>query len=221
MREVDRLAVETFGIDLRQMMENAGRTLAARVRAVAPRRDAPVTVVAGNGGNGGGGLVCARHLHNRSQPVRVVLDRPPDELDGAAANQHAILDETGVPVAVGPDAVGETAVVVDALIGYGLSGPVRGSGATLVAAMNATDAPVVSLDVPSGRDATTGDEPGRAVDSARVLTLALPKTGLDALDCPLALADNSLPGALYERLGLDYESPFDDGYWVSIVAADG
>jgi NAD(P)H-hydrate epimerase len=214
MREVDRVAVEEFGIDLLQMMENAGRNLAWHVRDLGNE----ATIVAGNGGNGGGGLACARHLHNRDVPVRVVLDRSPAALDGAAAHQYAILDETGVPVDVGPEAIDETDVLVDALIGYGLSGPVLGSAADLVDAMNATNAPVLSLDVASGRDATTGDAPGTAVDPDRVVTLALPKTGLDTVDCSLYLADISLPAALYDRLDVDYENPFGDRYWVSIQA---
>jgi NAD(P)H-hydrate epimerase len=212
MRDVDRVAVEEFGIDLLQMMENAGRNLAWHAREMGEE----ITVVAGPGGNGGGGLVCARHFHNRGIPVRVVLDRSPADLAGAAAHQHSILEETGITVTVGADPIGRSDLLVDALIGYGLSGPVRGSAADLVAAMNRSAAPVLSLDVPSGRDATTGDEPGDAVDPARVVTLALPKTGLRGLDCPLYLADISLPAALYERLDIDYTNPFGDRYWVAI-----
>jgi len=62
MAEVDRVAVDEVGLRLLQMMENAGRTLAAQVRALA---DGPVTVLAGSGGNGGGGLAAARELANR------------------------------------------------------------------------------------------------------------------------------------------------------------
>jgi len=223
MREVDRLAVEAFGIDLLQMMENAGRTLAWHARELAD--GGAVTVVAGNGGNGGGGLVCARHLANRDVPVEVLLDRRPGDLEGAAAHQHATLAEMDVPVAVGPDAddprdvMDGAALVVDALIGYGLSGAVRGPAAGLVGATNAADASVLSLDVPSGRNATTGEQPGPAVDPERLLTLALPKTGLQRLDCPLVLGDISIPAALYERMDLAYELPFGDQYWVGLTAA--
>jgi NAD(P)H-hydrate epimerase len=76
MRAVDRVAVEEFGVDLLQMMENAGRTLALAARE--RRASEPVAVVAGDGGNGGGGLACARHLANHSIPVAVALDREPD-----------------------------------------------------------------------------------------------------------------------------------------------
>lgn len=62
MAEIDHIAVEEFGLALQQMMENAGRTLAQHARQVGSE---PVAVLAGNGGNGGGGLVCARHLLNR------------------------------------------------------------------------------------------------------------------------------------------------------------
>lgn len=209
MREVDRLAVEESGIDLLQMME---RTLAWHARKMGD----DVTVLAGNGGNGGGGLVSARHLHNRNIPVRVVLDRPPGELAGAAAHQHAILAETGVPTVVGPDPIDEPDVIVDALVGYGLSGPLHGSAAEVVEATGRVDAPVVSLDVPSGLDATTGDVPGVAVDPTRMVTLALPKTGFRAVDCPLFLADIALPAVLYERLDIPYENPFEERYWVEL-----
>src|SRR6056297_3358061 len=89
MGEVDRVAVDEVGLTLLQMMENAGRNLAEVVRSVDGE---DVTVLAGNGGNGGGGLVAARHLANRDVSVDVVLDRPPTDLDGATAHQYRILD---------------------------------------------------------------------------------------------------------------------------------
>ncbi|WP_277813211.1 NAD(P)H-hydrate epimerase [Haloferax sp. ATB1] len=66
-------------------MENAGRILAWHVRDVG---NGEAIIVAGNGGNGGGGLACARHLANRGIPVQVVLDRPAAELSGDAAHQY-------------------------------------------------------------------------------------------------------------------------------------
>jgi NAD(P)H-hydrate epimerase len=215
MRDVDRVAVEDVGLALRQMMENAGRNLAAHTRELCTNSDAPVAVLAGNGGNGGGGMACARHLSNRDVPVSVVLDRDPADLDGAAAQQHGILDEMDIPVGVGSDALDAPAVVVDALIGYGLSGPLRDAAADLVDAARPADA-VLSLDVPTGRDATTGAQPGVAVAPDRVLTLALPKTGLAGGDWNLWLADISIPATVYDRLDIPDTDPFDD-YWVELV----
>jgi NAD(P)H-hydrate epimerase len=199
MRAVDRVAVESFGIDVLQMMEHAGRALAEVVR---DRTDGPVTVLAGNGGNGGGGLCCARHLLNRGADVRVVLDRAPGELSGPAAHHHATLDAMDCPVAVGPGNAGTA--VVDALVGYGLSGPLAGTAADLAAAANEASGTVVSLDVPSGLDATTGERPGTAVDPDAVLTLALPKTGLAGVDADCLLADIGLPAGVYEELDIPH-----------------
>ncbi len=218
MREVDRVAVETVGLQLLQMMENAGRALSWHVRDV--YEDGSVVVVAGNGGNGGGGLTCARHLANRDVPVRVVLDRPPAELDGAAAHQCRILDAMDVAFATDPEAVSrfdEPTVAVDALIGYGVSGEVRPPAADYVRELDGTADPVVSLDVPSGMDATTGDTHGVRVHPDRTVTLALPKTGLDAVNGELYLADIGIPATVYDRLGIDYEPPFGDADWVALA----
>ncbi|MFC7157266.1 NAD(P)H-hydrate epimerase [Halomarina halobia] len=213
MREVDRVATEEVGLGLLQMMENAGRNLASAVRATGA--DGAV-VLAGDGGNGGGGLACARHLANRDVAVEVVLDRPPAALDGAAARQHRVVDAMGVPVREGPAGPPETDAVVDAVIGYGLSGAVRGIARDLVEACGGTDARVVSLDVPSGLDATTGESTGPVVDPAEVITLALPKTGLRGVDCPVTLADIGIPRTVYRRLDVPYDPPFDDAYLVPL-----
>lgn len=243
MAAVDRVAVEEFGIDLRQLMEHAGRSLAAEVLGLArdpapavdrgtsarppegrttagrlPAGDGPVAVVAGGGGNGGGGLVAARHLRNRDVAVTVVLDRDPADLEGVVAHQHAILEAMDVPVRTGPEQVASAApaVVVDAVIGYGLDGELRGTAAALVDAIADASAPVVSLDVPSGRDATTGEVLGDAVEPSRVLTLALPKRGLHAVNCPLVLADIGVPPGVYRVVGIDDVPPFPAAFRVAL-----
>ncbi len=85
MREVDRMMMETYGIGLIQMMENAGRNLAhlARTRFLnGDPREREIVILAGRGGNGGGGLVCARRLHNWGAAVRVFLTHPDDDVVG-------------------------------------------------------------------------------------------------------------------------------------------
>jgi NAD(P)H-hydrate epimerase len=216
MADVDRVAVEDVGLQLLQMMENAGRTLAWHVRDIS-KGGGTVLVVAGNGGNGGGGMTCARHLANREVDVRVLLDRPPEELTDAAAHQHRILDEMGVPHTTDADGLsrtGESTVVVDALIGYGVSGELRSPAREYVGAINGVPGPVVSLDVPSGLDATTGETLGSAVRPDRTVTLALPKTGLDTVSGTLYLADIGIPETVYERLDIAYESPFEEQDWI-------
>jgi NAD(P)H-hydrate epimerase len=217
MREVDRIAVEEIGLGLLQMMENAGRTLAGFARELA---DGPVVVLAGDGGNGGGGLCAARHLANHSCDVRVVLDRPATELTGAAATQYRILEGTDAALG-GTDlgaAVEAATLVVDAVVGYGLSGAPRGRAVDLIDACNAAATPVLSLDVPSGVDATTGDHPGKAVDADHVLTLALPKTGLAGVD-RLWLADIGIPPEVFRWAGIDYTGPFAGRYRIRLYTA--
>jgi len=212
MRAVDRVAVEDVDLPLLSMMENAGRTLAGLVRERVDGDDGPVVVAAGSGGNGGGGLCAARHLRNRGVEVRLALDRPSEELTGAAATQFSAATAAGATVAEDPAAaVRDAPVVVDAVVGYGLSGALRGPAETLVAATEDADA-VLSLDVPSGRDATTGEGPGAVVRPDATLTLALPKTGLAACDSALTLADIGIPAAVYRDAGIEVGSPVVGSY---------
>lgn len=219
MRAVDRIAVEEYAIGIRQMMEHAGRALAGVVRTVA---DGPVLVLAGNGGNGGGGLCAARHLANRDTAVRVVLDRPLAALEGPAGRHARTLDRMGVRIDTGTGHIEDTPVdcVIDALVGYGLEGPLRGPAKNLVESVADRTSKTVSLDVPSGIDATTGESHGVAVAPDHVLTLALPKTGLAGRDWRVTLADIGLPAGVFAAAGVEYDSPFGDAYTVPITALD-
>ncbi|WP_254841352.1 NAD(P)H-hydrate epimerase [Natronomonas marina] len=207
MRAVDRVATETVGLPLLSMMENAGRNLAGVVEK--RREGRRVVVFAGGGGNGGGGLACARHLHNCGVPVAVVLDRDPASLSGATATQHRVLDAMEVPVRRADDDRDAGVVAVDALVGYGLTEALRGRAAELAVACNDA-ATVVSLDVPTGVNATTGEVPGPAVEADATLTLALPKTGLGPNAGDLLLGDIGIPAAVYEELDVQYRNPFEE-----------
>jgi NAD(P)H-hydrate epimerase len=198
MIEVDRVMIEDLHIELLQMMENAGRNLARLVLDLAaPTR---VAVAAGSGGNGGGGLVAARHLANAGVDVTVTTTRPGDALSPVPAHQFDILRRMGVPTA---HDLGEADVVIDALIGYSLRGAPSGRSATLIDAVNAHGATVVSLDTPSGLDVSTGATPGTAVRADATLTLALPKIGMRDSDVvgALYLADISVPRSVTEAYG--------------------
>ncbi|MFD1564481.1 NAD(P)H-hydrate epimerase [Haloarchaeobius amylolyticus] len=216
MRDVDRVAVEEYGLSLLQMMEQAGRGLACEVLDLS--RDGPVVVLAGGGGNGGGGLACARHLANREIPVTVVLDRQPTELTGVVASQYELLDRMGISIRTDVSTVEIPAVVVDALVGYGLQEPLRGPPRELVWWAENTEAKILSLDVPSGIDATTGGASGDTIHPIRTFTLALPKTGLLETAGKLILGDISVPAAVYETLEIPYTPPFDHKFAIRIDA---
>ena len=219
MREVDRIAVEEFGLGILQMMENAGRNLAQNVRDMLDEARGEVAILAGSGGNGGGGLCCARHLRNRDFSVWVVLDREEALLRDAARNQLQILRAAGVRP-VDPfqarEVLRRSQVVVDALIGYSLRGAPRGRAAELIDLCNEHAARVLSLDLPSGLDATSGEAPGVVVRPERTLTLALPKTGLRRVPGELYLADIGIPPEVFRRIGISFEFPFGRRYWVRL-----
>jgi NAD(P)H-hydrate epimerase len=221
MREVDRIAVEEFGLGILQMMENAGRNLAANVMDMLGRIGGEVTVLAGAGGNGGGGLCCARHLHNRGSKVNLVLDRDASALRGAAADQLRILQAAGLRSVDPPqieEAIRRADIVIDALIGYSLRGDPRGRAAELIGLCNGHAARILSLDVPSGLNATTGETPGPVVRPGRTMTLALPKTGLASISGELYVADIGIPPEVYRPLGLSFEPFFEGRYWIRIVS---
>ena len=223
MRKVDRIAIEEIGPNLYQMMENAGRNLAAlTIRLLGSEwRDERIVVLAGTGGNGGGGICGARHLANRGGDVLVVVSDATN-LREVPAQQLATYRGTDGRV-LGPDELGglDPSFILDAVIGYSLSGPPRGPALHMIEWALSEDAPVVSLDIPSGIDSTTGKAPGTHVVAAHTMTLALPKTGLDGVAAgDLWLADIGIPRETYRRAGLAVPAKlFGDGFTVPIRAS--
>lgn len=219
VREIDRLAIEETGPNLFQMMENAGRSLALQTIHLlgAGWRGARVVVLAGGGGNGGGGICAARHLANRNVDVAVILSQP-DRLGEVPSFQRKVfLSAGGRELHIEALPAPRPDVIVDALIGYGLREAPQGRTAELIAWANASGAPILALDVPSGMDATTGHSPGTCIDAEATLTLALPKTGLaGAAAGDLWLADLGIPRATFERAGLTYVDPFGGRYRVRL-----
>ena len=212
MQEVDRLMIEEYGIELIQMMENAGRNLALLAKRMLDNdiEDRPIVVLAGRGNNGGGGLVAARHLLNWGAWVQVLCSYPPEEYKGVPRHQLAILQQMGAPLAWADEGweLPPCDLVIDAIIGYGLRGDPRGRARDLIQLANSSLAPILSLDAPSGIDTAGGRVFTPHIRAAATMTLALPKTGLltpAAHDAggDLYLADISVPPELYARLDLE------------------
>lgn len=226
MVEVDRVAVEETGPNLFQMMENAGRNLA--LQAIDCFGDgwqqAHIVVLAGSGGNGGGGICAARHLANRGASVTLCLSSPIERLKEVTARQRHIFQATAgqeIPMANLLAMNQPVDLILDALIGYSLRAAPRGPALELIEWANATDAPTLSLDTPSGVDSTTGETPGEYINADWTMTLALPKTGLlSSRTGELFLADIGIPAGAYdwETLQLDYAAPFGDRYRIPLTA---
>ncbi|WP_188970810.1 NAD(P)H-hydrate epimerase [Deinococcus aerolatus] len=209
MTEVDRAMVEDYGISLLQMMENAGRALAGQARrqlggSVMGQR---ITVLCGAGHNGGGGLVAARRLQDWGAQVEVTLVRHPDGYHGVPQHQLRILQALGRSVRGGGLPSSGAALIIDALIGYGLNSAPRGHAADLLHWANHQAAPILALDTPSGIEVSEGQVFQPAIHAAATLTLALPKRGflnpeVQPLLGALLLADIGVPPELYLRMGL-------------------
>jgi NAD(P)H-hydrate epimerase len=220
MSQVDRIMSADFGVSVLQLMELAGQAVAAWARErflAADVRGKKVLILARSGGNGGDGMAAARLLHAWGAEVDVWLSHSPDVLRGAAAHQAHSLAALGLPLVDGSE-VGERRteglrlpaadLIVDGLLGFGLSGPPTGAAARLIAAANAHPAPILAIDLPSGLDARTGEPHAPCIRAAATLTLALPKSGLLTSAArpfvgELAVADIGVPPAAYARLGVD------------------
>jgi NAD(P)H-hydrate epimerase len=213
MIEVDRAMMEDYGIELIQMMENAGRNLAhlARERFLGgDPRGKRVVVLAGTGGNGGGALVCARRIHNYGARVHVFVTKDDGSFKRVPAHQLSILRRMRVPVAAADAlALADTQdLIVDGVIGYSLRGAPRGTASELILWANAQDTPILALDAPSGVDTTTGRIFDPAICASATMTLALPKEGLRAPAVAahvgeLYLADIGVPPSLYAEPALN------------------
>jgi NAD(P)H-hydrate epimerase len=209
MRELDRAAIRDYQIPALLLMENAGAGAARVIRAsLGPSLDGGVLVVAGTGNNGGDGYVVARHLHNAGHEVAIAAAAAPASPE--ARCNHDIARALGVEILPldEPARWPRAGVVVDALLGIGISGALRPPMAAAIEAillLGEAGARVVAMDVPSGLDADTGRPATPTVRATITTTFGACKAGLVAeLARPhvgeLSVIDISLPRALLAPL---------------------
>ncbi len=191
MRRADRRAADELGIGTLLLMENAGRGAADAIERVygrcAGRR---VAIVCGRGNNGGDGFVVARHLAGRGAAIEVWLIGRAAAIQGDAAANLEILRRAAIPLTEVTERTGAAGIeglhralqsadlLIDALLGTGVSGPVSGLLADAIAALNAAARPVCALDLPSGLSADGGALLGPTVRADLTITFGLPKRAL-------------------------------------------
>ena len=203
MSAADQAAVAS-GVPSLELMENAGRAVAdVAERLVAPK--ARIIIACGPGNNGGDGFVAARHLQARGFRVDVGLLGSVEQLRGDAGEmanawqgQTADCDHLDL---------GTADLLIDALFGAGLTRPLDGSAATLVAGLNAAPAPILSVDVPSGLDGSTGQAQGPVISARATISFFRPKPGHlllpgRALCGDLHIADIGIPDLVLEQLDI-------------------
>ena len=182
MREIDRVTGERFGVPSLTLMENAGAAVAAFVASEYPSAKR-IGVICGKGNNGGDGFVAARKLHEAGRDVRILLLAERSELRGDAAEMFTRLPMPAVGVSKNEQlkdeparAVFDADVLIDAILGTGFRPPVSGLYAEAIAAMNASAASVVAVDIPSGADADVmGGQVGAVARADAVVTFTAPR----------------------------------------------
>jgi NAD(P)H-hydrate epimerase len=187
MRELDRLTIE-HGTPGHVLMERAGAGATAALLKVFPQvRKKPVLVFAGKGNNGGDGFVMARLLKKAGVACEVILTGKKGDVKGDALRnlkafarkRGRIIEVTAADqLTVARKKLDKCALVVDALLGTGLSAPVRGFMAELIELINASGVPAVAVDTPSGLDTDRGVPLGTSVRAALTVTFGYPKIGL-------------------------------------------
>jgi hydroxyethylthiazole kinase-like uncharacterized protein yjeF len=179
MRAVDRWAIEQRGVPSLELMERAGAGVARAVQELAA--NGAVAVVCGKGNNGGDGLVIARLLRDACRETTVVCVAPPSELSpDALTNLERLPGERplGLDEPAAREAIEHATVIVDALLGTGFEGVPHGAVVAAIEAVNAADGDVVSVDIPSGVDASTGVVAGVSIQADLTVTFHAAKPGL-------------------------------------------
>src|SRR5919109_1482103 len=195
VRELDRRAIEGFGVPGVVLMENAGRGCAELLMRLNPDRH-PTVILCGPGNNGGDGFVIARHLDNHGWKAPVWLLADEFQLaEDAAANFSIIRRTLSVGPLIGTDNLRagqpdssmslrvleritqSKAWIVDAMFGTGLSRRLESPYSDVIAVINASESPVLAIDIPSGLDCDTGEPLGPAVRATHTATFVAPKKG--------------------------------------------
>jgi ADP-dependent NAD(P)H-hydrate dehydratase / NAD(P)H-hydrate epimerase len=215
MREADRRTIDDLGIPSLVLMENAGRQVVAAMEAFFPDlTDRQIAVICGKGSNGGDGFVVARTLYQRGIDVSVFVVGRVADIKGDARLNIEILGRLGVTVVEIADEgqwelhfseISDHELIVDALFGTGLKSALSGIYETVIADINGSAIPVVSIDVPSGMSADTHDLIGDCIDATVTVTLGAPKLPLvlppaEEKSGEVVIADIGIPAGIIDAL---------------------
>ena len=182
MQQIDKKATERYGIPAIILMENAAISSAFVVLKVLKVGQANIILFCGQGNNGGDGFACARHLINRGLKVKVYFLGKEKKLSKEAKINYRILRKMGREI-LRPKLpslkkeLNNTGLIIDALLGIGLKDKVREPVYSLIELINGSKKPILSLDIPSGLDATSGEVRGIAVKAKYTVTFGLFKRG--------------------------------------------
>lgn len=210
MREIDRRAIEEYGIPSFELMERAGKAVAEETAKLAGPPPKKILILAGKGNNGGDGLVAARYLHQVGYSIEILLWSEGKKLKADPAKNFVENAKLSIPCRIvgqhfAWEVIGqllqEPDVVVDALFGVGLDHSLEEPYLGLIQALNRSGKKVVSADIPSGLDSDTGKILGACVKATVTVAMGLPKRGFFQGDGPkvtgkIEVADIGIPKEL-------------------------
>lgn len=218
MRNLDKMAIENYGIADELLMENAGLAVFQVLCQHVGVRKKKFLVFCGGGNNGGDGFVIARKIHSNGGLVKLFLLGSPDKYQGAARLNYDILKKISLPIetvetkdSVRSD-VYHCDAVIDAIFGTGLTRDVEGRYADIIQMINNSRKPVISVDIPSGINGDDGKVMGTAIEADYTVAFGLPKLG--SILYPgfqhcgkLFVTHISFPPAIYDDLKVYINDP--------------
>ena len=217
-REVDRVAMQEQGVPGVTLMENAGRAVAEKVDSMAD--GGKVGILCGKGNNGGDGYACASFLNEMEIECELISIIPEGEITGDA--KHFYDECKGKDIRfchaqhVKEVDLGHFNLIVDGLLGTGISGDVKPDSAEWIEAMNSASSAILSIDIPSGINGTNGFVCGTAVQATATVTMEFLKQGIvvqpgKSLAGEITVADLGYPATAFENLEVKKKA-FDEDF---------
>lgn len=217
MKNLEKAAIEEYGVPGIVLMENAGVEVVKQIESILGcLHNKKISVFAGTGNNGGDGYVVARHLHNQGAKVKVFVIGSRENVIGDALTNLQIITNMGIDILEVMNqhdwdkvkiAITFTDCLVDALLGTGFAGQLRENMAQAVECMNKMNKMIIAIDIPTGVDGDTGQIKSVAVKASYTVTFALPKQGLllypgASYAGELYVADIGVPRLLLQDTGI-------------------
>lgn len=213
IRDLDKIAIEKYGVPSLVLMENAGRSIADEVIKQAKRIKRPrICIICGLGNNAGDGFVTARHLINAGAEVKIFLIGKGARLKADAAVNYRILKKLNYPIievgarhAVSLQDIARADIIIDAIFGVGLNRPILEPFRGIIEAVNRKAKKIIAVDTPSGLDGTTGKIYGTCIRADTTVTFSFIKKGFLKAQGPkhvgkIMVVDIGIPVALKKKV---------------------
>jgi len=213
IQKLDHIAIHDYGVPSLALMENAGCGVAREIiRRVKKKKNPSVCVVCGSGNNGGDGFVVARHLINAGVQTKIFLIGRREQLKPDAAVNYHILTKLRYPIEKiklltksSVRILAKADIVVDAIFGVGITREIENPYRDIIQAINRYAKYIVSIDIPSGLDGTTGNIYGVCVKANRTMTFSFAKKGFFKKQGPcyagkIVVIDIGIPEKLKRRI---------------------